>query len=204
MKIKDLPQRYEAIWKKCIPLFLEGRDGDDKHAAEVVEFILRYSENNKIDLDVFVPVAMMHDIGHSAILPEHFKYLTGGEKIVNGKIVHMLTGAKIAKKILESCNYNPEKTGEIVEIISTHDGDQIKEWNLEETYNTETKRLFHDIDCLDRYSSERIEKAKKFFNNDTEKILNLLRDGLDSFFTPEIEKIAKDNMKKLEEDDRTH
>jgi len=198
MEIKNLPKKYEIIWEKCQPLFQETRPGDDEHAAEVVKLILEYSRGKNFDLDVLIPVAMMHDIGHARILPEHFKYVTGIEKLTNGKLVHMLAGAKIAKDILESCNYDPKKTEEIVEIISTHDGDLIKEWGIEKAYDTETKKIFHDIDCLDRYNNKRIENLKKMFGNSNDELLGLLRDSLKSIISPEFKKIAEEKMKALE------
>ena len=63
----------------------------------------------------------MHDIGHSSILPEHFRYITGKDKVLNGKLVHMLVGAKIARDILVSIQYDEKKSDEIVEIISMHE-----------------------------------------------------------------------------------
>jgi len=151
MKINNLPEKYERIWEKALPLLKTGRPGDDKHAAEVVEFMLNYKGGKKLDFDILIPTAMMHDIGHSAVLPEHIKYLSGEEKLPNAKLVHMLAGAKIAKEILEKVDYDGDKSKEIVEIISIHDMDQVKGVDSEKYYNSENKKLFHDIDCLDRY-----------------------------------------------------
>ena len=49
-----------------------GRPGDVEHAAEMVNFILEYRGNLNLDKYILIPVAMMYDIGHSAILPEYF------------------------------------------------------------------------------------------------------------------------------------
>jgi hypothetical protein len=197
MEIINLPEKYREIWEKCLSKFKDARNDDEQHAVEVTEFILDYSKDKEIDLEILIPVAMMHDIGHSAILPEHFKYITGGEKVVNGKLAHMLAGAKIAKEILESINYDKSKAEEIVNMISVHDGDQIEGWVNEEVYNTENKKLFHDIDCLDRYNAQRIDKAKHMFNNDMEKILKLLEKSLDVFISPEFREIAEKRMENL-------
>jgi len=198
MEIKNLPKKYKKIWDLSLPYLKKGRKGDDLHAMEVVEFILEYNKKESLDLDVLIPLAIMHDIGHCAILPEHFKFITGSHKIINGKIVHMLAGAKIAKDILDEVGYPKEKIEEIADIISVHDGDQIKDWNPEEIYNTKTKKIFHDIDCLDRYNSERIEKIKEHFDGDKNKVLEVLRDALKVFILPEFKKIAEEKMNKLE------
>ena len=121
----NLPKKYKILWQKCLPILLKCRPGDDQHAAETVKLMANYSGKLKFDKPVLIPVAMMHDIGHAAILEQHFKYITGPEKIVNGKLVHMLTGAKIARELLKSINYDKKKTAEIVEIISIHEFDQL-------------------------------------------------------------------------------
>jgi len=108
MEIKNLPNKYLELWQKCLPILQKGRPGDDTHSVEVAEFILNCKKKN-LNLDILIPTAIMHDIGHSAILPEHFKYITGQEKVKNGKLVHMLAGAKIAKDILDSLQYDPKK-----------------------------------------------------------------------------------------------
>ena len=142
---QKMPERFLALWEKCLPIFEECRPGDVEHALAGVDFIINYRGNLKLDFDVLIPMAIMHDIGHSAILPEHFSYITGTKRIKNAKLVHMLTGAKIARIVLTSINYDAKKTAEIVDIISMHDADQLEEFSLEEVYNTENKRAFHDL-----------------------------------------------------------
>lgn len=189
-----IPETYQAIWEKIEPLLKQGRNGDDEHALQVTEFIL-----NNVDqkfFDILIPVALMHDIGHSAILPEHFKYITGQEKVTNGKLVHMLVGAKIAKDILISVKYDPNKINEIVEIISIHDADQLEDTDVMKIYDSRNKKLFHDIDCMDRYNTERLKKMSKTIS-DKDKMFMMLKNGLESFFYSEIKKIAKERYKEM-------
>lgn len=195
MEIKKLPDKYIELWQRCQPILQTGRPDDEGHAVEVAEFILNL-KNKKLDLDILIPVAIMHDIGHSAILPGHFKYITGLEKVKNGKIVHMLAGAKMAKDILDSIGYDPKKEAEIVDIISMHDSDQLENADMIKIYNTDNKKMFHDIDCMDRYNAERIKKMIKT-PSDEAKIFLILEKGLDSFFSPEFKKIAETRFKSL-------
>ncbi len=189
MEITNLPNKYNELWSKCLPLLQKGRPGDDTHAVEVTEFILSLKDQ-KFDLDILIPVAIMHDIGHSAILAEHFKYITGQERVLNGKLVHMLVGAKIAKDILDSLNYNQQKINEITEIISMHDADQLENTNVQKIYDTENKKVFHDVDCMDRYNAERLKKMSKTMP-DKDKMFKMLKMGLDNFFFPEFKEIAE-------------
>jgi len=195
MEIRNLPTKYLEIWQKCMPLLMNGRPGDDAHAVEVAEFILNCGKND-IDLDILIPTAIMHDIGHSAILPEHFKYITGQEKVANGKLVHMLAGAKIAKDVLNSLKYDTAKTTEIVDIISMHDADQLEKTDIKKVYNSENKKIFHDIDCMDRYNAERLKKMSKSFT-DKHLMFSILDNGLKTFFYPEFRKIAESKMEAL-------
>lgn len=197
MNEQNIPEKYESLWIKALPLLKQGRPGDDKHAEEVVKFILDYNGKLVLDKDILIPVAIMHDIGHSTILPEHFKYVTGPEKLVNGKLAHMLTGAKIAKELLESINYDSERSKEIVEIISIHDADQLDKVDLEKFYNSDNKKIFHDIDSLDRYTELRIKSMVKMYKSKAE-LLALLRGALNSIFLQEFRDVAETKLKVLE------
>ncbi len=80
LEIKNLPEQYEALWQRCAPLLQKGRPDDEGHAKDTVEFVLNYQGDLPFDPEVIIPVAMMHDIGHSALLPEHLKYVLAALK----------------------------------------------------------------------------------------------------------------------------
>lgn len=140
----------------------------------------------------------MHDVGHSAILPEHFRYVTGPEKIKNGKLAHMLVGAKIARDILAAVKYDAKQSKEIIDIISTHDFDQLENVDLAKAYNTKNKKTFHDFDSLDRYTETRLEAIKALYP-DKAVVHKMLVGFLDSIFYREIRKIAEGKLRMLEE-----
>jgi len=196
LEIKNLPETFKELWEKCLPLLEQGRDGDAKHAKDVAEFILNYEGQLNFDLDILIPVAMMHDIGHSAILEEHFWYVTGLKKLTNGKLVHMLVGAKIARDLLNEVGYPKDKAKEIVDIISVHDSDQLDVENPKQAYNTETRKIFYDVDIMDRFTKERLEKFSVLCP-DKEKLLQIIKNNLNDFFFEEFKKIAEERFKKL-------
>jgi len=202
MIIENLPIKYQALWDACLPFLKQGRPGDDEHAKEVVGYVLSrdvrsYVSTLKFDPDILVPVAMLHDIGHSAILPEHFKYVTGQQKLVNGKLAHMLAGAKIAHQLLLQVGYNVEKSKEIVDIVSMHDADQLKIDDWRSWYDTDHKKIFHDIDALDRYNETRIKHFIESGLYDREKMIPELQRLAENFFYPEFRQIAEENLKHL-------
>lgn len=187
-----MPEKYQKLWKKSLPLLKRGRPGDDEHAKEVVARILNYAGKLKINYDVIIPAAIMHDIGHCAILPRHFKFITGPKKIKNGKLVHMLAGAKIADDILKSIKYDAKKSLEIVEIISMHDADQLSlDTGLKKIYNSNNKKIFHDFDALDRYNDKRLKNLASIYP-DRKELLKILKKMLDLFFYKEIRKLAEE------------
>lgn len=197
MSIENLPAKYQTLWEECLPLLRLGRPGDDEHVAETVKLVLDYQGRLEFDADVLIPVAMLHDIGHSAILPEHFKYITGQNKLINGKLVHMLAGAKIAHDLLHKIGYDSEKAKEIVEIIAVHDADQLKIEDWKSWYNTPNKKVFHDLDALDRYTEKRINSITKSGLYAPEKIVIELRKMLDNFFLSELREVAAKNLSDL-------
>ena len=188
------------MWQKCSLLLEKSRKADLEHAKETVELILNYKGDLKIDESILIPVAMMHDIGHIAILPEHFKYVTGPKKITNEKLVHMLAGAKIAKDVLESVKYDEKKSQEIIDIISMHDTDALKDIDWKKVYDTKNKKVFHDFDRLDRFSQKRISNVSDFYKTkaDKENLRKVIFESLDLFFYKEFKEIAKNNFQKLE------
>jgi len=190
MKIK-IPKKYQKIWKLTEPVLKKGRKNDVVHCKQTAELVFNYvNKNKKGDADVLIPVAMMHDIGHAAILPQHMKYVTGPEKLSGGKLVHMLAGTKIADKILRNVKYPANKREEIIDIISMHDFDQIKGVDVNKTYNTLNKKLFHDLDGLDRFSKKRFKFVMELYHCGPAKAVSLLMKGT-RFFLPEIEEEAK-------------
>ena len=189
-------KKFLKIWRLSEGLLKQGREGDVTHAKEVVNFILGYQGKLKLDLDILIPAAMMHDIGHSAILNNHFKYITGYKKLINGKLVHMLAGAKIAKDILKQVNYNKVKSEEIIDIISMHDADQLTGFEWKRVYNTENKRIFHDIDVLDRFKQKRLKSFRALYPNE-KQLTKIVKEQLKTFFYKEFKDIASERLKSL-------
>ncbi len=167
-----IPKKYFKIWEEAIPYLKKCRSGDLEHCARIAEEVYNLGKNKDLDLDVLIPVAIFHDIGHSAVLPEHFYLITGPKKEKNSKLVHMLTGAKIAKDILNKIDYPEDKIKQIVELIAIHDN---QDKNL---FDNEEKIFFHDMDRLDRFSKHTIDTAKVEFGLNSKEALNMLEEKI--------------------------
>jgi len=196
MKVENLPGKYQKLWAKCEAVLKKARRGDVDHAIEVVELILNYQGKEALDQDVLIPAAMLHDIGHAAILPEHFSMITGPKKLINGKLVHMLAGAKIAWDILNLVGYNKAKIAEIVDIVSMHDSDQLQGVDIKKIYNTKNKKIFHDVDSMDRYTEKRLKNIRNVYK-DKKEVEQILKNFLDLFFYKEFKEIAETRLAKI-------
>lgn len=164
-----IPAKYLKVWRSAVPYFKYGRKGDEKHSREIAEQVYEASKGKKWDLDVLMPVAIFHDIGHAAILPEHLWMVTGPKKLKGSKLVHMLTGAKMASDALEKINYPKAKIKRIVEIISVHDLPEAQ-------YKNEAERAFSDIDKLIRFKPEGFKEVLDDFGIKAEVALPMLED----------------------------
>ncbi|MFC1723553.1 HD domain-containing protein [Nanoarchaeota archaeon] len=195
-----LDEDVKKVYDEALPYLEQGRAGDVEHVHDVMGELLDYkSDSAELDLRVLLPVAILHDIGHAAILEEHFKYLTGTDRLQNGKLVHMLTGAKIAKDILARAGYDPELSEQIVDIVAMHDADQVEGMG-EEMFDTEAKKVFHDIDRLCIFNKGRFEKLiAKYGNKDkVEKTKGMLRKLVDGMFYDDLRQEAERRYQDIE------
>jgi len=68
-----LPPGIRKVYDLALPYLQEGRPGDIEHVHFMLEVMLDFRpEGVDIDLDIMLPCAILHDIGHAAVLPEHF------------------------------------------------------------------------------------------------------------------------------------
>lgn len=93
-------------------------------------FLAKYEE--KVDLDILIPAALLHDIG---------RVIESQDK--SGKTDHAILGAEMAEDILRNLDYNEEEIEKIKHCIITH---RYRSGNEPKTI--EAKMLF-DADKLD-------------------------------------------------------
>lgn len=184
--------KYLPIWHAALPYFAQARPGDLKHSLAIVNEANRQGQILKLDLDVLIPAAIFHDIGHAAILPEHLWMVTGPDKLKGSKLVHMLTGAKIAKDVLTGLSYDPKKIEHIVKIISIHDSTE------KEVFDTQEAIVLSDIDKLARFTPEGFAEVLEEFGLNPDVAVNLLRDEMISkIILPENKAKGQNYLKEL-------
>ncbi len=146
---------FNQIWAMALP-YQDQRD-DPGHAEVALAFaqrLLRYEEG---DRDVIIPAIILHDIGYSQIPKEkRMKIFERKAKRIDRLAVqyeHQIAGVLLARKILESVDYLPEKISEILEIISQHD--------TRKGFISQNEGLTRDADKLWRYSRRCLEAGEK-------------------------------------------
>jgi len=194
--MKRLPMKYRKLWFKCLPLLKGARRGDINHTSEMVDFLLDNVQRFGFELDVLIPVSMLHDIHHSGILEEHFKNIRVEERLSNGKVVKLSASAKVAEDLLTEVGYDKEKIPEILDIITTHDKSRVDDDEAGVLYNTKNKKHFHDIDIIARCNKARVKRLRKICQTRKE-LIRVMQSQIKLIFDNEIRSIAEKKFKDI-------
>ena len=121
---------------------------DMPHARVCHGFAIRLMEREGGDRRIVEPAVILHDVGWSALRPHEisaaFGVLAKGEEARRLNRIHEVEGALIARRILESVDYDPRLIEQIEAIIRRHDSGTGSH-SLEE-------ELVRDADKLWRFS----------------------------------------------------
>lgn len=121
--MKRIDSKYKDIWNKAFQ-YQDARN-DRGHAFIVTVYAQGICDNEKVDKDVVVPAAILHDIGWSQMTkPERmliFDKSTPKEERLKMRYKHQREGVRLAKIVLGEVKYTKELVEEILEIISEHD-----------------------------------------------------------------------------------
>lgn len=186
---------YQKIWD--LALVYQDKRGDVGHARTVTDFVIRLLETESGDREVVVPAAILHDIGWSQLSDaerlEIFADISM-ERESELRHKHQDEGVKLARKILESIQYDPDKIAEICEIISKHD--------TRSGFISANEGLVRDADKLWMYSLEVFtldaERRKAFMTpNDWFDQLQAKVDSDKVFFSKSAKKIARSGLNKI-------
>lgn len=139
----------DRLFKEANP-YLEVR-GDRLHTRTAHRRALDLMREEGGDRTIVEPAIILHDVGWSAVDPSHIAAAfgvraEGREEARALNRTHEIQGAAMARRILESFDYDEQRTSRIVRIIERHDSG-LKADSLEE-------RLVKDADKLWRYSRE--------------------------------------------------
>ncbi|MBI4964097.1 MAG: HD domain-containing protein [Desulfomonile tiedjei] len=181
----------QGIYLKIFDLagpYLDTRD-NDIHTRIAYSFAVRLLEAEGGDERVVLPAILLHDLGWKMV-PEdlHLKAFGPGKNDLEINRIHEVEGAKKAREILESVNYDPELTEQIVTIISGHDSRK-EALSLNDA-------IVKDSDRLWRFSEEALEVDPKRFRVDPAVHTEWLKHQIDHwFYTQTAKKLAREEQK---------
>ncbi len=149
--------KYREIFELAKPhLDIRSNEIHTKIAYSFAEQLLKTEAGNE---DVVLPAILLHDVGWKCIPPEqHLLAFGPGENDMTINRIHEIEGARMAREILESLNYYPKLTDEIVEIILGHDS-RLNPLSLNDA-------IVKDSDKLWRFSETALDLDPKRFRVD--------------------------------------
>jgi HD superfamily phosphohydrolase YqeK len=182
-----LERKYEDIFKRAAR-YLSTRK-NDIHVQVAYEFACRLlALYPDADEDIVLPAIILHDVGWNMVPEEKLLEAFGPNmKDKESHRLHEVEGARIAKEILESLNFDPVRIQEIVSIIEGHD-------SRKEAMSLNDK-LVKDADKLWRFSAVGMDINEKLFQKGSEEHLDLLVPRIDEwFFMPESKDMAREAL----------
>jgi HD superfamily phosphodiesterase len=178
---------YLKIFNLAGP-YLDTRD-NDIHTRVAYSFALKLLGAEGGDERVVIPAVLLHDLGWKMIPEElHLKAFGPGKLDLEVNRIHEVEGARIAREILESINYDPDLIEEIVTIISGHDSRR-DALSLNDA-------IVKDSDKLWRFSKEGLVVDPKRFGVDPALHAEWLKHMINGwFFTETAKKLAKEEQR---------
>jgi HD superfamily phosphodiesterase len=182
---------YDTIEELAKP-YLDTRE-NEVHVAicygAAKRLLPRYPE---ADPEVVLPAILLHDVGWKMV-PEERQAGAFGPKAedMETRRIHEMEGVRIAKEILDSLRYDPDKTAEILTIIDGHD-------SREEALSL-NDALVKDADKLWRFNPVGLEIDRRRFGVDKAGHAAWLRLVIDKwFFTAAAREFAHEGLNKVE------
>ena len=184
--------KFETIWQLAKP-FLDTRH-NEVHSEISTQLAFGLLKREGGDEAVVIPAIMLHDVGWKKVPPElHLKAFGPGATIPELNRLHEVEGVKIARSILETISYHPERTKQILKIIDGHDSRQ--------TAISINDMIVKDADKLWRYTRSGFFIDVKRFGETSQEAIIRLRKNLDSWlFTKTAIEMAQEklNRRKVE------
>ncbi len=177
---------FEKIRQLAKP-YLDTRH-NDVHTAISTRLAFELLEREGGDEDIVIPAILLHDTGWKKI-PAQLHLKAFGPNATEPELHrrHETEAVKTAKEILQSINYDPFKTREILEIIDGHDS-RLKAVSLNDM-------IVKDADKLWRYSKAGFYIDIQRFGESHAEGLERLRDRIfKKLFTATAKEIATEKL----------
>ena len=198
--------KFKKLWDISKEYLKNGREVDLPHTRVSLDFALRLIREEGGDNDVITPAVILHDIGYSQIQEKDLYkkttyYSVYAKRKSNEayssqlKELHLVEGARLARKILESVQYETHLIDKIVDIVRYHEDvfarppSDVKELN---------KIIVSDADKLFRFTPFNFFDIIKIHAASVEEVFQYILDMRDTWLvTKSAQLIAEEEIRKI-------
>lgn len=198
-KIKS--KKFNILWEAPERLLKQAEPREVAHTEDMIKAVLECREILEYSLSIFLPLAILHNIERISVLKEYFSDEVITAKLKDGKIVRLSPAENVIKNLLESIGSSSANIKEILSIFKVREkvrrAEREGKSKIERLYNTDNKKLFHDLHLISRFNSKEIN-AMKASISDRDKFEELVRIRLDCLFNDKLRIVAEKKLRKIE------
>ena len=153
------PELEQTLVNIVRPMLEKGRNGDWDHTRRTIEYARALLCSESGDAGIVIPALYLHDTGWSVIDYQDFLDAPPARKKETRSLRrHMEEGARIADRVLNALDFDPDNRARIVTIIAVHDDpDQLL------ALNNLSATLVMEADRLDRYGERSVKRYEDMF-----------------------------------------
>lgn len=200
--LKITSKKFNILWEAAERLLEQAEPREVAHTEDMIKAVLECRKILKYSLSIFLPLAILHNIERVMVLKEYFNDAVITAKLQDGKIVRLSPAENVVKNLLESIGTSTANVKEILSVFKVRkkarraerEGDSKKAKRL---YNTDNKKLFHDLHLISRFNSKEINAMKDAIS-DRNKFEELISTRLDSLFNHQLRIVAEKKLRKIE------
>lgn len=178
-------KNYKKIWQLAEPYLKKGKRKDFVvHTKGVVKAMELLSKKEKIDKDIMIPAAILHDVGWAKV-SRKIQLSNKKSDMKLGLQQHLDYAPGIIKTILSQCGYGKRDIKRIAEIIKSHQLHKPRE---------KYKLLLIDVDNLSDIFKEQFYSDARSYKNTPANLLAIR--SKNKFCTQTAQEIFDREMKK--------
>jgi len=172
-----MSREINKIWRLATPYLKKGvRKNFIIHTLAVVRAVKLILNKEKVDSEILLPAAILHDVGWSKV-PKYLQKSNNKKEQIIALKLHLKYSPAIIKKILVKLHYNKDNIKKVIDIVASHKFKNPKNIN---------KRILIDADNLSEAFKKSFENDLKFYLQTRQQLYNYRKKN--KFYT----KTAKD------------
>jgi len=199
--MKELSGKFNILWEATKKLLEHAKSEEVCHTEDMIKAVLECRQILKYDLDIFLPLAILHNIERITVLKEYFDDVVINAKLKDGKIVRLSPAENVIKNLLESIGEKQANIEEIIKIFKVREKVRKAEkegvGEIKKFFDTDNKKLFYDLHLLSRFNRKEVKAVKKAIS-DKDRFEKLMADRFNLFFNDKLRNIAEKKLREIE------